>query len=289
MPAAPTVLITGCSSGIGLAAALEMKQRGWEVLATARKEADLTLLQEKGLTPLHLDVSDAESVRACAAACSDRVTGLVNNAGFGQPGALEDLSREAMRRQFETNVFGLQELTNALLPGMIERKSGRIVHVSSVVGRVALPFLGIYSASKFAVEALADAQRVELLGTGVQISLVEPGPIITRFSRNAVQSSEKDLAQTQSRFATLYAKELADRDGAIGSKAFALPPEAVARRIAHALTAPRARRRYRVTLPAHLGALMARFAPDALIDAILAAELRKRQTAARAFQATQSS
>lgn len=280
MDNAPVALITGCSSGIGLAAADHMRALGWRVFPTARKAADLDALRAAGHTPLELDVSSSNSITSCVEALraetGGRVDGLVNNAGFGHPGALEDLSRDAMRRQFEVNVFGLQELTNALLPGMIERGHGRIVQVSSVVGRVALPFMGIYSASKFAVEAMADAQRVELHGTGVRVSLVEPGPIVTRFTENAVGAGEKALAESGSRFAGLYAKEIERRQTRAGPKAFALPPEAVAKKIAHALTAARPRRRYHVTLPATLGALMSRFAPDTLIDAILAAELKKR-------------
>ncbi len=272
----PVVLITGCSSGIGLAAAEHMRTLGWTVRPTARKSADLAMLREKGFDPIELDVMAPDSIQTAVASLGDRIDGLVNNAGYGQPGALEDLTREAMRRQFETNVFGLQELTNAVLPLMLARKHGRIVHISSVVGRVALPFLGIYSASKFAVEALADAQRVELRGTGVHVSLVEPGPIVTRFSENAVSMTREDVNLDGSRFADLYQKELNQRAGPKTTKPFALPPEAVARKIAHALTASRPGTRYHVTLPATLGALLSRTAPDRLIDFILGRELQKR-------------
>lgn len=272
----PVVLITGCSSGIGLAAAEHMRSLGWTVRPTARKEADLDMLREKGFEPLHLDVMSSNAIRDAVAQLGGRLDGLVNNAGYGQPGALEDLSREAMRRQFETNVFGLQDLTNAVLPLMLARKHGRIVHISSVVGRVALPFLGIYSASKFAVEALADAQRVELRNTGIHISLVEPGPIVTRFSENAVSMTQEDVNLTTSRFTELYQKELKTRAEPKRTKPFALPPEAVARKIAHALTAPHPKSRYHVTFPATLGAILSRLAPDALIDFILGQELKKR-------------
>ena len=273
----PIVLITGCSSGIGLAAAEHMRSLGWTVRPTARKPADLDMLRNKGFDPIELDVMSSDSIHAALATVGDRLDGLVNNAGYGQPGALEDLTRDAMRRQFETNVFGLQELTNAVLPHMLPRKHGRIVHISSVVGRVALPFLGIYSATKFAVEALADAQRVELRGTGIRISLVEPGPIVTRFSENAAGMTREDVNLNSSRFADLYRRELDTRAGPKRTKPFALPPEAVARKIAHALTAPRPRTRYHVTLPATLGALMSRMAPDSLIDGILGRELERRR------------
>ncbi|MDF3130230.1 SDR family NAD(P)-dependent oxidoreductase [Kiritimatiellaeota bacterium B1221] len=280
MNSTKNILITGTSSGIGLATALEMKNRGWRVFASARKPEDLSKLQALGFEVLDMDLANQESVIAGAqkvlASCPDGLHGLVNNAGYGQPGALEDLDVESMRQQFSVNVIGLQQLTNLILPGMIERRSGRIVHVSSVVGRVALPFMGIYSASKFAVEALADAQRVELSGTGVQISLVEPGPVTTSFSKNAVQSSVGSLPKDQSRFSTLYQKELSKREKTRESKPFALPPEAVAKKIAHALTSAHPRRRYKVTFPAYLGAVLSRLAPDALIDFILTKELKNR-------------
>lgn len=274
------VLVTGSSSGIGLATCHEMKKRGWRVLATARKAADLDRLRAEGFETVAMEMDDpasvAEGAAAALALCGGKLEGLVNNAGYGQPGALEDLSVTEMRRQFEVNVIGLQDLTNRILPGMIRQGAGRVVHVSSVVGRVALPFMGIYSASKFAVEALADAQRVELRGTGVKLSLVEPGPIITRFSQNAVQSAGGITDGRPSRFARLYQSELAGRANRESPKAFALPPEAVAVKIAHALTSPRPRRRYQVTLPAYLGAGLSRLAPDALIDWMLGQELKKR-------------
>lgn len=280
MSDSPTVLITGCSSGIGLATALEMKRRGWAVWATARKSEDLAELQKQGLNPVELDVTSETSLQTCCdtvtSQCGGVLDALVNNAGFGHPGALEDISLEDMRKQFEVNVFGLLELTNRFLPGMIQRGSGRVVHVSSVVGRVSLPFMGIYSASKFAVEAIADAQRVELDRTGVRVSLVEPGPIVTKFFNNASASGDSLLQTKESRFTKLYQQELKQRDPA-SPKPFALPPEAVANKIAHALTSSRPRRRYKVTLPAHLGAFLSRVGPDSLLDAILIRELRNRK------------
>lgn len=281
MSGTPTVLITGCSSGIGKAAALEMKARGWSVWTTARKPEDLEQLRRDGLQALELDVSDPASidqaVRTLRGATGGHLKALVNNAGFGQPGALEDLSRDQLRYQFEVNVFGLLDLTHRLLPDLMRDGDARLVHVSSVVGRVALPFMGIYSASKFAVEALADVQRVELNGTGIRVSLVEPGPIRTEFSSNAVAQGSPALEAPESRFAGLYRKTLAKRRVENGAAPFALPPEAVAAKIAHALTSPRPKRRYHVTLPARFGAFASRFFPDALIDVILTRELRRQQ------------
>jgi len=280
MTSSSSVLITGTSSGIGLATATEMKNRGWRVFASARKAEDLATLSESGFEAIEMDMADPVSIENGAKqvlkACENKLDALVNNAGYGQPGALEDLAVDTMRYQFEVNVVGLQHLTNLVLPSMIQNGHGRIVHISSVVGRVAVPFLGIYSASKFAVEALADAQRVELTGTGVTLSLVEPGPITTRFTKNAVKSSDGHLEVEGSRFSKLYQKELEMREEHSGPKSFALPPEAVAKKIAHALTHPSPRRRYKVTFPAHLGAFLSRFAPDALIDWVLSRELKKR-------------
>ncbi|MGA0334213.1 MAG: SDR family NAD(P)-dependent oxidoreductase [Kiritimatiellia bacterium] len=276
----PSVLITGTSSGIGRAAAVHMKNLGWRVFACARKAEDLDELSAAGFEAVEMDMSLSASIESAAEKvlrlCDQQLDGLVNNAGYGQPGALEDLSPEAMRRQFEVNVVGLQHLTNCVLPCMIQRGSGRIVHVSSVVGRIALPFMGIYSASKFAVEAMADAQRVELRGTGVKLSLIEPGPIETRFSKNALTHTGHDFSDRDSRFSALYARELNRRAQRSEPKPFSLPPEAVARKIAHALTSRHPRRRYPVTLPAHLGAWMRRLSPDALLEWILSAELKKR-------------
>lgn len=273
-----TVFITGTSSGIGRTAAELLQSRGWRVFAGARKPEDLDSLREGGFETVDIDLADSDSisraVEGLKASAGGGLDALVNNAGYGQPGALEDLDRDAMRRQFEVNVFGLLELTNALLPDMIRRGEGRIVHVSSVVGRVAIPLMGIYSASKFAVEAIADVQRVELKGTGVRVVLVEPGPITTRFSKNAELSAQSGLRVEGSRFKALYDSELEAGKGERDPRPFSLPPEAAAAKIAKALAARRPAARYKVTLPAHFGAVMSRVAPAALLDGILAGRLR---------------
>jgi NAD(P)-dependent dehydrogenase (short-subunit alcohol dehydrogenase family) len=275
-----TVVVTGCSSGIGLATARLLRERGWTVLPTARKPADLDMLKGEGFDPVDIDVADGASTARAADEILARTGGvvgaLVNNAGFAQPGAMEDLTREALRRQFEVNVFGLQDLTNRLLPVMLKQKAGRIVNVSSVVGRVALPFLGIYSATKFAVEAMSDAMRVELVDTGVHVSLIEPGPIITAFRANAVQAAEGHAAPEGSRFKAYYEKELARRRKSQKKVGWInRPPEDVAVKIAHALESSWPCRRYPVTILAHVGALLRRFAPDALLDWSFAKEVRR--------------
>ncbi|HMP76376.1 MAG TPA: SDR family NAD(P)-dependent oxidoreductase [Kiritimatiellia bacterium] len=266
-----SVLITGCSSGIGRATARILRERGWRVLATARKPDDVAALAAEGFESFALDLADAASVANGASEALLRTGGtlgaLVNNAGYGQPGAVEDVSRDALRAQFEANVLGLQDLTNRLLPAMITAGSGRIVHLSSVLGRVVIPMMGAYCATKHAVEALADVQRVELRGTGVGVMLVEPGPIETAFRRNAVSIGQATL-QVNSRFSL---PDLASR--ADGSGAFTKPPEAVAVKIVHALESRRPRARYPVTLPAYAAPLMHALLPQCVFDWIIGRRL----------------
>ena len=188
------VLITGCSSGIGWACAERLHQQGWQVMYTARTEQDLARLAAQGWNAYRLDVRDIQSIQQLVQHVHEtfgQLDAVVNNAGFGMPGAIEDLSRTAMREQFEVNLFGGLELSNALMPLLFKSARGRIVHVSSLVGRMSLPFMGIYSASKFALEAIADAQRVELSATNVEVVLVEPGPIQTHFSSTCAKEGEQ--------------------------------------------------------------------------------------------------
>ena len=269
-----SVLITGCSTGIGAATAAVLRERGWQVLPTARREADLERLIADGFKPIALDVSDSGSVHAAAEAararCGGRLGAVVNNAGFGQPGALEDLSRDVLRRQFEVNVFGLQELTNRLIPGFREQGYGRIVHVGSVLGRVCMPFNACYSASKFAVEALADGLRIELHGSGIAVSLIEPGPIASQFRGTAVARAKDGIDLERSAFGAFYKAALAAGDGGPRTAGqFELPPESVAAKITHALESRRPRRRYGVTRVAVAVGLARRFFPDALLDAVM--------------------
>lgn len=275
-----TVLVTGCSSGIGEATARVLREHGWRVLPTARKEADLVELREQGFEAIRLDLADSDSVQAAAretlALLDGQLGALVNNAGFGQPGALEDITREALRYQFEVNLFGMQELTNLFIPVMRERGYGRIVNVSSVVGKVALPFYGAYSATKFAMEALTDAMRVELRDTGVAVSLVEPGPIATRFGQNAARQVEEHLDLDSAKHASTYRQMLERRKGKSITKPFTKPPEAVAKKILHALESRHPRIRYPVTVPAYVGAFMSRFAPTGLMDGVMSLRWESR-------------
>ncbi len=277
-----SVMVTGCSSGIGLATARVLQARGWRVFATARRPEDLAMLKGHGLEAIALDVADSASVHRAAeavlAAAGGRLGALVNNAGLGQPGALEDLDRDALRYQFEVNVFGLQELTRAFIPLWRRQGAGRVVNISSVLGRVVLPFMGAYCASKFALEALSDAWRVELADSGVAVSLVEPGPIVTAFRQRAVALAQAHVDPARSPFGPLFLRELERRQGRVDRPGWIRkPPEAVAAKVVHALEARRPRRRYCVTLPAYAGAWLHRLAPDALMDALLVRRVRRAQ------------
>ncbi len=280
-----TVLVTGCSTGIGAAAARLLRDAGWQVFPTARKPEDLAALESDGFTPIHLDMTDSESVQNAAATaldlCNGELGALVNNAGYGQSGAIEDIPRDAMRAQFETNVFGMQELTNCLIPVFRRRGQGRIVNVSSVVGRIAIPFNGVYSATKFAMEALSDILRVELDGAGIAVSLIEPGPVVTNFRKTAVEQVESAVNLDASPFAAIYRRELPrKKENPYRDLAWSRPPSAVAEKIRHALESSRPKRRYCITMPAYAGAILRRIAPDALVDHFMTRALRKKLAAA---------
>ncbi len=274
-----SVLVTGCSSGIGAATARLLRKRGWTVIPTARKPEDLARLRAEGYTPVELDIANEESVTRCAKAALDltggELGGIVNNAGFGQAGAIEDLSRDLLRQQFEVNLIGMQDLTNRLIPTFRKQGYGRIVNISSVLGRVSMPFNGIYSATKFAMEALADAMRIELLGSGVGIILIEPGPIISQFRASAVARAEATLNLNSGLFSSLYKHEVERRHRQQQKpNLFTKPPEAVAAKVVKALESSNPKRRYGVTIPAHIGAFIARFAPPAMLDWAMAAKKR---------------
>lgn len=272
-------VVTGASTGIGRATARMLKARGWRVFPTARSRTDLDLLRGEGFQPVELDLADSDSVEYAAKEVLELSQGVlgavVNNAGYGQPGALEDLSRSAVRKQFETNVIGTLDFTNRFIPALRAQKRGRIVLVSSVVGRVVIPFLGVYSASKFAVEAIGDGLRMELGPAGISVSIVEPGPIKTCFRKRVVSEAARGLEMRNSVFAKQYAKELSEpeRTYARPTDVFQKPPEAVARKIVHALESQWPRARYPVTGAAWLGCFAARFFPARLIDRLLSSKV----------------
>jgi len=270
---ARAILITGCSSGIGLAASRTLKARGWRVLATARHPDDLRRLeQEEGLEALPLELADPASIAACAdralALTSGRLEALFNNAAFGQVGAVEDLTPEVLRHQLEVNVIGWHDLTRRILPSMRREGRGRIVQCSSVLGLVSGPYRGAYCASKFAVEALSDALRLELRGSGIHVSLIEPGPIRTRFVATALERfrSSVDIAGSPHRAA--YEARLASMEAG-GTDTFKLEPDRVARRLVHAVESGRPQLRYFVTTPTHVAAMLRRLLPGRWLDAVL--------------------
>ena len=269
------MLITGCSSGIGLESARTLRRRGWRVLATCRNPADCGRLRAEGLESFPLDLADEAGLAAAAAEALDRTAGrldaLFNNGAFATPGAVEDLPRLALREIFETNLFGQVDLTNRLLPAMRAAGHGRIVMTSSVLGLVAAPWRGAYVASKFALEGITDALRLELAGSGIHVALIEPGPIDTPFRRNSIPHFERHIdwrasphrgAYEQGLLQRLYAPET-QRDR------FQLPPAAVTARLVHALESPRPRARYFVTKPTYAADLLRRFLPTAALDRVM--------------------
>jgi len=270
---ARSILITGCSSGIGLASARTMKARGWRVLATARRPEDLEHLEEEeGVEALPLELSDPVSVAACAEEALRRTDGklfaLFNNAAFGQVGAVEDLTSDLLRHQLETNVVGVHELTRRILPAMRVNGAGRIVQCSSVLGLVSGPYRGAYSASKFALEALTDALRLELRGTPIRVALIEPGPIHSRFLERALQNFRATIDVDASPHRETYLPRLAAMEAG-GKTTFKLPPEAVAAKLMHAVESPRPRAHYYVTTPTYFAAALRRVLPTSLLDRVL--------------------
>ncbi|MFY0990548.1 SDR family NAD(P)-dependent oxidoreductase [Halomonas sp. C05BenzN] len=276
-PSPRSVLITGCSSGIGHAAAHALAGRGWRVLATARRQEDLDRLREEGLEALPLELASSESIAACVERVIELTGGqlgaLFNNAAYGQPGAVEDLSREVLREQLETNLLGTHELTTRVIPAMRERGGGRIVQNSSVLGFAALPYRGAYVCSKFALEGLTDTLRQELHGTGIHVSLIEPGPITSRFRENAYRAFLDNIDSRHSYHAETY-RALEARLAGKAPGAFTLGPDAVVRKLVHALESRRPRPRYAVTLPTHLFAALRRILSTRGMDRVLLGSTR---------------
>ena len=266
-----TVLITGCSSGIGHHAAFGLKARGWRVFATARHPADVERLAAEGLAALRLDYADAGSIASAASAVLDatgrRLDALVHNGAYAQPGALEDLDTALLRAQFEANLFGWHDLTRRLIPPMRAAGHGRIVFLSSVLGFVATRFRGAYVASKFAVEGYADTLRLELGGSGIDVVLIEPGPIASRFRETAVRHAEAGVDIAGSVHRAAYERDLAAQ-GQGAEERFRLGPDAVLRALVPALESRRPRARYRVTTPTRVAAVLKRLLTTRAMDRI---------------------
>ncbi len=268
-----SVLVTGCSSGIGASAARILRARGWRVFASARRAGDVARLAAEGYEAIQLDLDDSASIQAAVDELLRRTGGtldaLFNNGAYGLPGAVEDLSRDALRAQFETNLFGWLELTNRLIPVMRRQGHGRIVQCSSVLGFAAFPYRGAYNATKFALEGLTDTLRMELRDTGIQLSLIEPGPIQTRFRANAHKAFLSWIRVEGSAHEAQYRRQLERLRKEGPAAPFTLPPEAVVEKLVHALESPRPRLRYRVTVPTIAFAYLKRILPGRWMDAVL--------------------
>lgn len=269
-----TILITGCSSGIGYCVAQGLKQRGYRVIATARREESVTQLIDEGFDSLLLDLSDSDSIqhafKEVMQLSGGKLYALFNNGAFGLPGAVEDLSRQNLQHQFDTNVFGWLELTNLVIPVMRKQGYGRIIQNSSVLGFVAMPFRGAYNASKYAIEGLSDTLRLELKNTDIYISLIQPGPILSQFRANAVKALQENIDIENSVHREKYLGVL-DRLNKKGPAApFTLPPEAVLKRVIFALESKKPKPRYYVTFPTYLFAFLKRFLSHRQMDYLLA-------------------
>ncbi|MDH5360088.1 MAG: SDR family oxidoreductase [Gammaproteobacteria bacterium] len=268
-----SVLITGCSSGIGLCVAQGLQQRGYRVFASARTAEDVTKLKQLGLYALQLDLDDNASITEAVNEVLQQTGGtlyaLFNNGAYGQPGAVEDLSREVLRQQFETNLFGTHELTRQIIPHMRKQGYGRIIQNSSVLGMMTLPYRGAYAASKFALEGLSWTLRLELKGSGVEISLIEPGPISSAFRKNAFAKYQQNIDKTQSYHRTVYEgmERRLTKEGP--AQPFTLPPEAVLKKVIHALESRRPHAHYYVTFPTHLFGWLKRILSARALDWVL--------------------
>jgi NAD(P)-dependent dehydrogenase (short-subunit alcohol dehydrogenase family) len=270
---AKAILITGCSTGIGYASAIELRQRGHTVITSARKENDVNRLRQEGFLAVQIDLADSQSIQdgfnEALGLAHGKIDALFNNAAFGQPGAVEDLSRETLRFQFETNVFGTHELTHLAIPHMRKQGHGRIIYNSSILGLVAMPFRGAYNASKYALEGLADTLRLELHGSNISVSLIEPGPILTHFRQNSYALYKQNIAIENSVHKAKY-KVMETRLQQEGNAVpFTLPAKAVADKVIHAVESAHPNAHYYVTFPTYLLAYLKRVLPTSWLDNLL--------------------
>jgi len=268
-----TVLITGCSSGIGLCVAEELHARGYRVIATARNTDDVAMLKQRGLESMQLDVTDEDSMDKAIDSILDMTGGklyaLFNNAAYGQTGAVEDIPTDVLREQFNTNLFGWHSLTRRVIPIMRAQGYGRIIQNSSVLGLIVLPFRGPYNASKFALEGLSDTLRLELAGSNIFVSLIEPGPIRSRFRDNALIMFKKNIDAENSVHRDKYIAMQSRLKKEGDAMPFTLPPEAVLKRVIHALESRSPQPRYYVTIPTYLFGTLRRLLPFRWLDWVL--------------------
>lgn len=265
-----SILITGCSSGIGAWCARALKAEGWRVFATARTPAGIAALEADGLEAFHLDYADEASIAACLEAVLVRTGGrldaLFNNGAYAQAGAVEDLPTAALRAQFEANFFGWHALTRAVVPVMRRQGQGRIIMNSSILGRVPLAFRGAYSASKFALEGLTRCLQVELEGSGIHVALIEPGPVVSKIAANGLAHFKAHIDIEGSHHRTAYAGQLQRLEQGGRANPNKATPEVVMKALRHALNSPRPRPSYPVTREARLGLLLRWLLPERLFQ-----------------------
>lgn len=269
-----SILITGCSSGIGLHAALTLSARGYQVFATARKAQDVADLQAKGLTAYQLDLTNTDSITQAVTQVLEQTGGrldyLFNNGAYGQPGALEDLPTQVLRDQFETNVFGWHELTKQIIPVMKRQGHGRIIQCSSVLGVVSMAYRGAYNASKYAIEGLTDTLRLELKSANIEVVLLEPGPINTQFRANALLAVQANIDIEASDHKVQYQQQIARLSSEKSNAPFTLEPLHVTQALIHALESKQPKLRYRITTATKLFAVLKRLLPARWLDYLLA-------------------
>jgi len=268
------VLITGASSGIGYFCAKKLsKNDDFLVYATARKEEDLKRLQNEGINTLFLDLNDSNSIKECQkeflARTNNKIYALFNNAGYGQPGAVEDISQKALKEQFQTNLFGLWELTNLFLPIMREQGYGRIINHSSVLGFIALRFRGAYNASKFALEGMSDTLRLELMGSNIFVSLIQTGPVRSKFRENALKKFKENIDIQNSYFKKEYEKKLKNMQSDKKNMPFTLDESSVYEVLLKILYAKKPKAKYHVTKATTILAILKRLLPTELLDKVL--------------------
>ncbi|MDC0658763.1 SDR family NAD(P)-dependent oxidoreductase [Leisingera sp. SS27] len=269
-----TILITGCSSGIGLDAARGMRERGWRVFASCRQQRDCDRMRAEGFESPRIDYTDPESITAGLAEVLEATGGtldaLFNNGAHGLPGAVEDLPTDGLRSIFEANFFGWHELTRQVIPVMRRQGHGRIVQNSSILGFVTFPWRGAYVATKYALEGLTDTLRVELQGTGIHMVLIEPGPVTSKIREKSIPHFERFIDWQASPLRELYESRLLKRlYESSGPDRFELPASAVTAKLAHACESRRPRPRYYVTTPTHIAGFLRRILPTRAIDRIL--------------------
>ncbi len=269
-----SILITGCSSGIGLDAARTLHARGWRVFATCRQQGDCDRLMAEGLESFRLDYADEASIAAAVDTALERTGGtldaLFNNGAFACPGAVEDLPRGALREIFEVNLFGYHDLARRVIPAMRAQGHGRIINCSSVLGLVGMRFRGAYVATKFAMEGLSDVMRIEMQGTGIAVILIEPGPIGTRIRQNAIPHFERWIDWENSARRDEYAALRGRLYEKSGPDRFELPASAVTAKLIRALESARPAPRYFVTTPTYLMNIARRVLPTRMLDWMIA-------------------